>query len=95
MMEKVIPQTAGLRLSEQSSSFDFRPTLAAELITLRPLTADDLEAVYAAAADPVLWGQHPGLSCYQRDIFTNRFFAGAAVSQSAFVIIDNASGLVV
>ena len=44
------------------TQFDLQPTLVGETITLLPLRADDFESLYEAAADPLLWEQHPA-SC--------------------------------
>ena len=38
---------------------DLQPTLIGELIMLRPLQADDWDALFAVAADPLIWEQHP------------------------------------
>ncbi len=72
-------------------SFDFVPTLVGETILLRPLKAEDFEALYVAASDPLIWEQHPDSTRYQRQVFENRFFASALACGSAFVVIDNAS----
>lgn len=79
----------------QAPPFDFQPTLVGGTITLRPLKADDFEALYAAASDPLIWEQHPERTRYQRQVFENGFFAGALASGSAFVVIDNASGKII
>lgn len=76
-------------------SFDFQPTLIGDLITLRPLTADDFEALYAAASDPLIWEQHPDPTRYRREVFRNGFFASAIASNSAFIVIDNSSKKIV
>ena len=34
-------------------AFDLQPTLRGELVELRPLTADDWDALYAVASDPL------------------------------------------
>jgi RimJ/RimL family protein N-acetyltransferase len=78
-----------------ASPFDFQPTLVGQLVTLRPLKADDFEAVYTAASDPLIWEQHPEPTRYQRDVFEKGYFAGAVASGSAFVVIDNASGKII
>lgn len=78
-----------------NQSFDFQPTLVGDLITLRPLTADDFEALHTAASDPLIWEQHPDPSRYRREVFENNFFASALASDSAFVVIDNASQKIV
>lgn len=38
---------------------DRQPTLQGPTITLRPLYQDDLDALYRAASDPLIWDQHP------------------------------------
>jgi hypothetical protein len=39
--------------------FGYQPLLKAELIELRPLRAEDFADLYAVAADPLIWQQHP------------------------------------
>jgi len=73
-------------------AFDFRPTLVGKLVLLRPLEERDFEAVYAAAADPLVWEQHPDRERHQREVFHRNFFTGALASQSAFAISDAATG---
>jgi RimJ/RimL family protein N-acetyltransferase len=51
--------------------FDLQPTLENTWIRLRPLRAEDFEALYAVAADPLIWEQHPSRTRYQRDVFEN------------------------
>jgi len=75
-----------------SKDFDFVPTLVGESITLRPLRVEDFEAVYAAAADPLIWEQHPYPLRYKRDVFESGFWKSAIESDGALVIIDNESG---
>jgi len=36
-----------------------QPTLRGELLELRPLRAADFEPLFAVAADPLVWEQHP------------------------------------
>lgn len=79
----------------EDSQFDFQPTLVGPSISLRPLRAEDLERLYAAASDPLIWEQHPEPTRYQRQVFESGFFAGALASGSAFVVTDNASGEVI
>ena len=38
---------------------DFQPVLRGSLLELRPLRADDFDALYAVASDPLIWEQHP------------------------------------
>lgn len=78
-----------------SIAFDFQPTLVGTTITLRPLQADDFEALHQAASDPLIWAQHPEPTRYQRDVFERSFFKTAVASGSAFVVVDNATGQLV
>ena len=75
-------------------TLDRQPTLAGELLTLRPLRADDWEALYAVARDPLIWEQHPDSDRWQEPVF-RRFFADALASGGALVAIDNATGAVI
>jgi RimJ/RimL family protein N-acetyltransferase len=74
--------------------FDLQPTLAGKTITLRPVAANDFDALYAVASDPLLWEQHPEPLRYQRPVFEG-FFAGALASGGALVVIDNFSHAVI
>lgn len=74
---------------------DQQPTLRGATLLLRPLCAADFDALYAVAADPLVWAQHPEPLRYQRDVFARNFFAGALASGSALVVIDTASGAVI
>jgi len=44
---------------ERSVAFEYQPALSGELVELRPLRSDDFRDLYAVAADPLLWEQHP------------------------------------
>jgi len=79
----------------KQDNFDFQPTLEGRTITLRPLQPDDLESLYAAASDPLIWELHPDPQRYQREAFEARYFNGAVTAGSALVAIDNASGEIV
>ena len=75
-------------------AFDFAPTLEGTTLRLRPLVANDFEALYAAAADPLVWEQHPDPLRYQREVFLQNVFVGA-LKQGALIVEDKISGLVV
>lgn len=72
-------------------SFQPQPTLESPLVRLRPLRADDFESLYAVAADPLVWEQHPNPTRYQRPVFAT-YFAGAMESGGAFLIEDAQTG---
>jgi N-acetyltransferase len=67
--------------------FDLQPTLEGERLRLRPLRADDWDALFAAASDPLIWEQHPEPTRYQEKVF-REYFRGAMESRGALVVID-------
>ena len=73
--------------------FDRQPTLTSELLSLRPLRPDDFEALFAVAADPLIWEQHPRSDRWREDVF--RVFFADALSSGALVAIDAASNEVI
>lgn len=74
--------------------FDSQPTLVGPLLELRPLRAEDWSDLFAVAADPLIWAQHPDSDRYQEGVF-RRFFADALNSGGALVAIERASGQIV
>src|SRR2546430_9531536 len=68
-------------------SFDLQPSLKSELIELRPLAPDDWDDLFAVAADPLIWEQHPESDRYKEDVF-KVFFREALECGGAFVITD-------
>jgi RimJ/RimL family protein N-acetyltransferase len=74
--------------------FDRQPTLVGELLELRPLRAADFAALFEAAADPLIWEQHPEPDRYQEATFRT-FFDQALASAGALVAIDRASGTII
>lgn len=68
-------------------SIHLQPTLQNELILLQPLQPDDFEALFKAAADPLIWEQHPNKNRWQRKDFEN-YFEGAIQSGGALLAID-------
>ncbi|HWC96936.1 MAG TPA: GNAT family N-acetyltransferase [Candidatus Sulfopaludibacter sp.] len=75
-------------------SFELQPYLTGELLELRPLRAEDWDALFAAASDPEIWAQHPASDRYREEVFRD-FFQGALQSGGGFVVIDKASGEVI
>jgi len=73
---------------------DLQPTLRGELVSLRPLRPDDFDALFAVAADPLIWEQHPEPTRYQEPVFRS-YFQGAIDSGGAFLITDAADGRVI
>ncbi len=75
-------------------ALDLQPTLRGTLVWLRPLRPEDFGALFAVAADPLLWEQHPEPDRYQEVVFRG-FFAAALGSGGALVVIDSQSGRVI
>jgi RimJ/RimL family protein N-acetyltransferase len=74
--------------------FDAQPYLKGDLIELRPLQPEDFDALYAVAADPLIWEQHPERDRHQEAVF-RAFFRGALESAGALVAIDRKDGRVI
>jgi RimJ/RimL family protein N-acetyltransferase len=72
-------------------SLDRQPFLHGNLLELRPMRADDFEALFRVAADPLIWEQHPEPQRCQEPVFRNFFEQGLA-SGGALVALDAASG---
>ena len=73
---------------------DRQPVLDGERLLLRPLRESDWEALYAVAADPELWANHPSHDRWQEPVF-RAFFDDAIVRGGALAIVDKASGQVI
>jgi RimJ/RimL family protein N-acetyltransferase len=67
--------------------FDLQPILKGELLELRPLRAEDYDDLYAVAADPLIWEQHPSRDRYKPEVF-KKFFRQALESGGALLAID-------
>jgi RimJ/RimL family protein N-acetyltransferase len=72
-------------------SFELQPQLRNSTVSLEPLRADDFEALYAVASDPLIWEQHPNRNRYRREVFQT-YFQGALESGSAFRVSNALSG---
>ena len=72
----------------------WQPTLVGTRVTLRPIVADDFDALFAAASDPAIWEQHPDPLRWQRARF-EPYFQGAIESGGGLVVIDARDGAIV
>ena len=77
-----------------SEPFDRQPSLVGELLELRPLQADDFDALFRTAADPLIWEQHPERNRYQEGTF-RAFFEEALGSGGALVAIERTTRQVI
>jgi len=74
--------------------FDRQPVLKGELLELGPLCDDDFDALFAVAADPLIWEQHPASNRYQEEIFRT-FFRESLESGGALIATDAKDGRVI
>lgn len=74
--------------------FDLQPVLQGELLELRPLRPEHFQDLYAVAADPLIWEQHPSNDRYKEEVF-KVFFREALESGGALVAIDSGDGRVI
>jgi RimJ/RimL family protein N-acetyltransferase len=73
---------------------DLQPVLLGHLLNLRPLRSDDFDALFAVAADPLIWEQHPATDRYKPEVFRN-FFDEAMASGGALIATDAKDGRVI
>ena len=74
--------------------FDAQPVLQSERLELRPLRAEDWEALYAVASDSLIWEQHPARNRHEIGVFRT-FFDEALAGGGTLVVVDRANGLVI
>ena len=75
-------------------SFNRQPSLRGDLLELRPVGADDFDALFSVAADPLIWEQHPERNRYQEATFRT-FFEEALSCGGALVALDRATGQII
>jgi RimJ/RimL family protein N-acetyltransferase len=75
-------------------TFDRQPILEGPLVTLRPLSPADHHQLFAVAADPLIWEQHPDKTRSDPAGF-NAFFQQALESGGALLAMETASGRVI
>ena len=68
-------------------AFDLQPILKGKLLHLRPLREEDWDDLFAVAADPLIWEQHPEPDRYTEKVFRG-FFRDAMASGGALIVTD-------
>jgi RimJ/RimL family protein N-acetyltransferase len=68
-----------------------QPTLRGELLELRPLRAEDFDALYAVASDPLVWEQHPDRHRWREEVF-RAYFDEQLASGGGLAVVDRAAG---
>ena len=74
--------------------FDLQPVLEGELLMLRPLQASDFDDLFAVAADPLIWEQHPAPDRHKEQQF-RAFFRESLESAGALIAIDRRDGRII
>ena len=74
--------------------FNLQPILKGELLELRPLRWEDFHDLYAVAADPLIWEQHPVKDRYKEEVFRT-LFRESMESGGALIAIDSKLGQVI
>jgi RimJ/RimL family protein N-acetyltransferase len=80
-----------LGIPKRTMDFEYQPILKGSLIELRPLRAEDFEALCEVASDPGIWQQHPVPNRYERAVF-QEFIVDALASRGTLVAVDSKSG---
>jgi RimJ/RimL family protein N-acetyltransferase len=73
--------------------FEYQPTLTGALVTLRPVTIDDRQALFAAASDPQVWALHPNNDRWKPEVFAD-YFEDGLKSGGALVALERETGRV-
>jgi RimJ/RimL family protein N-acetyltransferase len=73
---------------------ELRPTLEGPTVRLQPTREDDFGGLYAAAADPLVWAQHPVRERWREEVF-RRYFEAWLLNDGALAIRERASGRIV
>ncbi len=74
--------------------FELQPVLIGELVELRPLREEDFPVLFAVAADPLIWEQHPQPDRCTEPVF-RQFFRTGMESGGAFIVVDRKDGRVI
>lgn len=74
--------------------FELQPELTGELLRMRPLRAEDFDALYAVASDRLIWELHPAHDRWKEDVF-REYFRGGMESGGALLALDAKDGRVI
>ncbi|WP_210270233.1 GNAT family N-acetyltransferase [Aureimonas sp. ME7] len=76
------------------TGFDDQPTLVGPTLDLRPLVSGDLDALHAAASDPLTWAGHPATERYKRENF-EPYFRQLVALGGTLAVEDRAAGRII
>jgi len=86
--------SSNLNRAESPPASPWSVQMENEYLLLRPLCEDDFDELFQAAADPLIWEQHPDTNRYQLGSFT-RYFAGAVESGTAYVMVNKSDNAII
>jgi RimJ/RimL family protein N-acetyltransferase len=89
-----IERTCFNATSASPMPFDKQPKLTGALVGVRPLLQSDYDPLYAVAADPLIWEQHPVPNRHEESVFRD-FFAESLESGGALLVTDRQTGGVI
>lgn len=81
-------------LRDAGVPFDLQPVLKGALVELKPLRSEHYDDLYAVAADPLLWDQHPASNRHEECVF-REFFGEALACGGALIAIDTRTDRVI
>lgn len=67
-------------------TFDDHPILKGDIVELRAVRSDDYGTLYAIAAEPLIWEQHPVKTRHERGGFLE-FFQESLLSRGACSLV--------
>jgi hypothetical protein len=73
---------------------NLQPTLLGTITKIRPLLAQDVQQLYKAASDRLLWAQHPQPQRSEYDFFKTNYFDTAIASKGG-LLFENKEGKVI
>jgi RimJ/RimL family protein N-acetyltransferase len=83
-----------MKTKEAHMPFDLQPVLCGDLVELAPLREADRDALFAVAADPLIWEQHPVKERYRESTF-REFFDESLAAGGALLVRDRRDGRVI
>ena len=76
------------------SQFDKQPSLSGSILSLKPLSENDFEGLFACGGDRRVWAGHPSVERYKRENF-ELWFADALKSGGSLTIVDKANNQII
>jgi len=75
-----------MKADKNNLSFNQKPSLTGETLSLRALKLEDFDTLYTVVSDPLIWEQTPYKDRYQLDNYQQWF--DAAIKENALILID-------